>query len=609
MPLLGRVMLSPSGSSVGTFDFIVDPRSGVDVAIDTLVAADTAEGVVVGVVTDMKVVGQDADPLRAVNGPLGAAVAPLTSAAIDALVATVQVFHSPSMRPVRSGTVRPAVKSEVDLATGMSQLEWPVPLGLTSLADGTPAAVCTDGYTLLGPEGAHLMCAGRSGMAAKTSYISVLLRSVMEKGTSTDRVAALLFNVKGPDLVFLDEPPAAGFELTEEDRAMYAALGVPATPFEDVTVYAPALPGGTATRSERADAVPLRWGLKDVWRYLRFIYPSLFSNDNSVALIEDLANHKIYSPSSGVDSVDAVVRFLEAELADAEESGNSTIWHNHHVATARKVLKLVQSIPERTGGLVSKSALSATVDVPVEHFTHGQVVVVDIAGLEPLVQSVVIASTLDRLHKQTESKGIGVNHLVVFADELNVFAPSVGGDVPKVKDLLAKIAATGRYAGVSLWGAAQFMSQVHNQVRDNAATWAVGVLAEAELDSGVYGRVPAGRRERIVTLPKGTMAVKAYNLRGLMTVRFPRPAWRTGKPRDGRVVRKDETAVLDLSETSLERLSEGLDPDQVAQVIARHDGDYEATVRELEALRTPNMRKVSVEGATSYDRESVWDLD
>ena len=578
-------------------------------SIDTPVTAMTPEGPVVGVVTDMKIVGPDANPLLAVSGPFSSMLPPLTGAPGDAILATVQVFYSESMRPVRAGSVRPATKDELELATGVAAIEWPIPLGVVSLATGDSAAIYTDGYTLVGPEGAHLMAAGRSGMAAKTSFVSVLLASLMNSATSQDRVGALLFNVKGPDLVFLDEPPALGYELSEDDLRMYEAMGTPATPFKDVTVYAPALPGGVGTRSERQDAIALRWGLKEIWQYLRYFSPSLFSSDNSEALLDDLGTHKVYAHGSSVKSLDAVVNFLRSEISDAEEAGGSTIWRNHHVATARRVLKFLDSLDDRLGGLVGRSMVSSPVDVPVDHFAPGQVIVVDIAGLEPLVQSAVIARTLDRLHSRIEKEGIGVNHLVVFADELNVFAPASGGELPQVKNLLAKIAATGRYAGVSLWGAAQFMSQVHNQVRDNAATWAVGVLAEAELDSGVYGRVPAGRRERIVTLPKGYMAIKAYNLRGMMTVRFPRPAWRTGRPKDGSFTKASAVSTVPLSAESIARLSEGLDQDEVNQLINRHDGNHEALIADLERLRTPDMGKVDISGGTTFDPDNVWDLE
>ena len=61
---LGAIYLPASGAGAGEFQFVVDPENGSAVEISTPVAADTAEGTVVGVVTDMSTVGTSRDPLR-----------------------------------------------------------------------------------------------------------------------------------------------------------------------------------------------------------------------------------------------------------------------------------------------------------------------------------------------------------------------------------------------------------------------------------------------------------------------------------------------------------------------------------------------------------------
>src|SRR5690606_29364893 len=105
--------------------------------------------------------------------------------------------------------------------------------------DGTRAAVHVDGRFLLGPEAAHLIIGGRSGVAAKTSYAGVLLRSALSRADEDHTVAAIVFNVKGEDLIWLDQEPEEELALTDADLAMYETMGVPATPFENVTVYSP----------------------------------------------------------------------------------------------------------------------------------------------------------------------------------------------------------------------------------------------------------------------------------------------------------------------------------------------------------------------------------
>ncbi len=97
-----------------------------------------------------------------------------------------------------------------------------IPVGLYA-AGGLESPVYLDADFLLGPEAAHLNITGVSGLATKTSAVEFLLGSIFQtfpahKGT----VAALCFNVKGPDLCFLDQPAT----LSEEDLRQYARLGL-----------------------------------------------------------------------------------------------------------------------------------------------------------------------------------------------------------------------------------------------------------------------------------------------------------------------------------------------------------------------------------------------
>ena len=601
---LGTVFLPRSGTGVGSFQFLVH-ADALDVQIDTPVAADTPEGVVIGVITDMVTVGKLSDPLDAATDAGMMFGAPVATTAGSAKVATVQTYHARSLRPITGGSVRSATPAEMELATGSERIEVPVPAGVVELVDGSFAKINLDAHTLLGPESAHMTIGGLSGQAAKTSYAGVLLRSAMHACEQAgESIAAIVFNVKGEDLVNLHLPPAAGYELEDVDHQIYAALGIPSTPFPDVEVYAPALPGGEGTRSSREDALVLEWDLGTVWRYLKYFSPGLYSNDNMMAFLGDVEAEKINNgnPNNRLNTFNKLEAWIDTELAEAEAANRSTIWRDHHVATVRRARKIIGSLPGRCGGLLTKGTTKPDRDVPVEMMTDGRVVVVDIAGLEPIVQSAVIARTCERLLSAAEKDELGVEHVVVFADELNMFAPASGGELDAVRRILTKISATGRYAGVSLWGAAQFVSQVTPQVSGNAATRAAGILPDSEVEAGVFGRVLAGQRERLVTLPKGYMALKAHNLRGMLTVRFPRPAWQTGKPKGIAAPkrRKDATSVLGLGEKSLAALSEGLDRATVEQIVADSDGDVVEAVRRIEKVREPDMSRVSVEKTSTF---------
>ena len=605
---LGSIYLPASpGTSVGSFDFIVDPEHGQAVEIGTPVAADTAEGVLVGTVIDMRTVGTGRDPVRE---ELGSSYDSAYIASIpEVVVATVQVFSSPLMRPARAGLVRAASAAELLSATGYDRMDWRIPAGVVPLATGDFAKVCLDGKALLGPESAHLIVNGLSGQAAKTSYTGVLLASALAAGGDEgNKVAALIFNVKGDDLIWLDEAPTAGYELNDDDRIMYEALGIPAAPFEDVQVWAPSLPGGQGSHSNRPDAKRLRWDLLDVWRYLEYILPYLGDDEKAQSFMSEFQDMCLYNPNptARIDSFNKLEAWFNEKIADANERGDTMGWRSHHVATMRRMQRMLMGIVARAGGLVSREKAQMGDDVPVTGWTHGQVVVVDIAGLHADVQALVIGRTLRRLLDEAENTGLGVDHLIVFADELNAFAPSSGSDMAKVKKILQRVSTQGRYAGISLWGAAQKMSKIDELVRDNAATRAVGITAEGELASGVYGRLSTGLTERLATLPKGSMALWHYSFRGALVVKFPRPAWRTGKAKTG-IAKKGASASLGLSDASVARLSEGMDPDTRDRIIAEAD-DPAVAAKRLAAARVPDMRKAVLHEPSAVDPSDPFDL-
>lgn len=607
---LGGIYLpAGAGTPVGRFEFIVDPHTGSGVEIGTPIAADTTEGTVIGAVVDMRTVGTAPSPTAA---DLGASHASEALAEVhEVVVASVQVFWSATMRPVRAGRVRPATAAEMLMATGYERMDWAVPAGVVGLADGEFAKVCLDGKALLGPESAHLCIGGLSGQAAKTSFAGTLLRSAIHAGgLAGESVAAIIFNVKGEDLVYLDEPPAAGYELSAEDLEIYAALGVPASPFEDVAVYAPALPGGGGTRSPRPDATNLRWDLPQLWPFLKYFFPWMYEDEKLMSFFAEFEELclKTKNPHQRVDTFTKLEQWFDNCIGEAMESGASTAWRSHHIATMRKLRRMLTALPSRGGGLFTKETARPGEDIPDTGWRHGQVLVVDIAGLPTDVQSVVIARTCDRLLKKAENGELGTSHLIVFADELNSFAPASGGDMAAVKKILQRLATQGRYAGISVWGAAQKLSKIDELVRDNCATRALGITTDGELASGIYGRLPGGLAERIATLPKGSMALWHYSFRSALVVRFPRPAWKTGKPKTTGAARPTALSVLKLSERAASRLTEGIPAEMAEEIVAGAD-DAELAKARLAEVRVPDMTKVALhEPLARVDPENPFDL-
>ena len=91
--------------------------------------------------------------------------------------------------------------------------------------------VILDSHFLIGPDGAHINISGISGLAAKTSYSMFLLRAIQSKFRTDngDTCAFVFFNVKGRDLMAIDEPNQG---LSSDDKQIYSDLGLTDTPFE-----------------------------------------------------------------------------------------------------------------------------------------------------------------------------------------------------------------------------------------------------------------------------------------------------------------------------------------------------------------------------------------
>ena len=147
---------------------------------------------------------------------------------------------------INNSKVELADENEVAEALGLKNVKNPVTCGYlemySSNEDRVQLPVELDSRFLIGPEGAHLNISGISGLAAKTSYAMFLLKSIqdkyLEKNDPEDDVAFVLFNVKGKDLLAIDEMNE--FETAEEKKEvldLYEKLHMSTQPFQNVHYY------------------------------------------------------------------------------------------------------------------------------------------------------------------------------------------------------------------------------------------------------------------------------------------------------------------------------------------------------------------------------------
>ena len=591
---LGRVVATELRPSTPHQFHFWTSRAAI-LGIGTIVRVEGDGRVVYGVVTEAFAYADLARPLDAVisadGDPLQAAEEPTLRAEIRLWTAAVlrQVPEEP-MQPVPFGAVSLATDADVRIALRMDAYvredsSTGIPIGVYA-AGGMSAPILLDADFLLGPEAAHFNISGVSGLATKTSAVTFLLASTFQtmpalKGT----VAAVCFNVKGPDLCFLDQPAT----LADEDVAMWQRLGLVPAPFSDVTLYAPYKADGINLNTLRSNPAlservqPLVWGLREVLDYAEVVLNRDDVDAKADALIDFLAERvvgkrfqadELRGESFAVESFADLDEFFRSIFDFLEvKSRGADVWRTHHVATIRKIRNRLGNIATRSKGLVTDDGIAN--DLPWGTFRDRSVSVVDVAGLDPLAQDLVFARVISKLREHLERRDLGVDHVIVFVDELNKYAPTDGPE-SYVKRMLLDLSERGRYLGLVLFSAQQFRSQVLRRVTGNAGTTVYGRMDSDELAMPGYATLSPAVKAKLAALPKGELMIRHPHFTQPVFVRFPRPASLSG--REG-VERFPPEPDLPFAEAVVRRLK-SLDPSIPADSVhSAIDGRPEAEVR------------------------------
>jgi len=536
---IGRVVATealPAGPHQFHFWTAIDTAIG----IGAIVRVDAENGrTVYAVVVDGRAYSDLASPLHevvAAEGDPAGDRAPTRRTEIRLWTAAV-LRHEPDepIQPVPLAEVLLATEQDVEAALRMDGYvrgEQPtgIPVGVYG-AGGLSAPVSLDADFLLGPESAHLNISGVSGLATKTSAVEFLLSSIFQRLPShKGSVAALCFNVKGPDLCFLDQPT----ELTEADEQLYSVMGLTPKPFEKVRYFAPYKPDGVNLNTLRSnaelvgDVQPLVWGLREVLDYHEVLLNRDDIDAKADAFLDFLADRVVdkqfrdeWGNTHRVGSFAELQLLFKAIFDGLEAAGRGDSWRTHHIATIRKVRNRLLNISTRCKGLVTDDGTVS--DLPFGQFEDRSVYMLDVSGMDQLGQDLVFTRVVTRLREHLERGDLGVDHVVVFVDELNKYAPADGPDT-YVRKMLLDISERGRYLGLVLFAAQQFRSQVHRRVVGNAGTIVFGRMDMDELAMPGYQVLSPATKIKLATLPKGELMVRHPHFTQPVFVRFPRPA-------------------------------------------------------------------------------------
>ncbi len=438
--------------------------------------------------------------------------------------------------------------------------------------DQSGQPIFVDFTFLNGEKGGHVSISGVSGVATKTSYALFLLYTLFETeagrrmlGAQASATRAIVFNVKGEDLLHLDRPNSR-FPSKEGAAEQWATLGVENPgPFKNVALFAPRMPGRSdavvtsVDSRDTTDVVPFGWPPADFIKQgllrfcfaededsrggtqvpfieqrvrtqlARWAYP-LEGEPGAVVLcqpphgtsfvfdrvVQERRSARQAGEGQPIRNFDDLIEFLTTAVAPEKDSlGLGEDWTGGVTAgTASAFLRRLYAQGPRLGHLISTGVKPVALD--------RSITVVDIHALHDSAQRFVVGALLSRIFEEKQGSGREPLRFIVL-DELNKYAPRTGSS--PIKEVLIDIAARGRSLGVILIGAQQSAAEVDGNIIRNAAIKVVGRLDAGEADE--YRFLSSEVRERASRFLPGTMVIDQPLIPAPLPIRFPFPAFAT----------------------------------------------------------------------------------
>lgn len=425
--------------------------------------------------------------------------------------------------------VRRAEGKERDQALFFDGMDKRLPAGL--MRDNEPLFVNLE--FLDGTRGAHVNISGISGVATKTTYATFLLYGLFNSGVlgaEAVNTKALIFNVKGEDLLFLDHP---NIQLTDEGKDRYRRLGLEAGPFKSAAFYAPPRLGDAnaapdvTTRTEGVTS--FFWTLAefcadellpflfadaedDRQHYTMVIYNVAAKLKLAIALDEG----GVQLEGVAIRTFNQLVDFISGRVQDDPDWAGPAIGAGTVNAFIRRLHGAVRPLGRLIRGDVPNAAKHK---VQLEQ----QVTVVDIHNLPDRAKRFVVGVIIRRTFDEKERAGQARPLLFLVLDELNKYAPREGSS--PIKEILLDVAERGRSLGVILVGAQQTASEVEGRIIGQSSIRVVGRLDSAEAERGQYGFLRGAHRERVTIIKPGTMMLSQPEIPVPLVLEFPFPAW------------------------------------------------------------------------------------
>ena len=449
--------------------------------------------------------------------------------------------------PVQEGRkVFLASKEEILEALGLNDVKNPLPAGYMEMYDGEnkqTLPVYFNSHFLIGPEGAHLNISGISGLASKTSYAMFLMKAIQDNISKHEgeSVAFIMMNVKGTDLLRIDQMNERKNELAEI-KPIYEKLGIDMKPFQQVKYYYPYSKDAISYTYEKEHVLRDRLDAGKA-----FQYKYLFENDEDKESL-DLLFANVDDPN---DTIDSIINFIISNSGkfkgvESWEEFKQALYEQTQTETASKVGKEIsvmswrkfyrlfnksfqkcrQMFTEKLGGS------SVRLRDEIAKIKKNDVMVVDVAKMDEESQGFVFGDVMRAVYNlklgdaQNRPDDEIPDRIIIFIDELNKYASN---DVPKSSPILRQIldiTERGRSLGIVLFGAEQFVSDIHKRVKGNCATQAFGRTNAIEITKEDFRFVPSVYKTMLTRQKQGEYIIQNPVFRSMLNIKFPKPIYK-----------------------------------------------------------------------------------
>ena len=456
-----------------------------------------------------------------------------------------------------------ATAEEINYALGLNDIRNPLVCGYLEMYEGTKGCekvtlpVNLNSKFIIGPEGAHLNISGISGLASKTSYAMFLLKAIQDsymkkdpKDEDEDSVAFVLFNVKGKDLLAIDQindfadegnPEAA----RKDTFAKYKKLGLDPEPFKNVHYYYPySIPqtrhwNTYMTPDEVADNIKKKKAkkFKYIYQYDKDNLDLMFANiDDSTQTMEAIISYIISGQgdfnkvSDWQGFLDAIKNKCSTENAGKDKEIPVTSWRKFYRIINKSITDnkiFARDLREEDGETRIGDAL--------KYIKKNEVHVIDVAKLSEDKQAYVFGDAIRTIYdlqlgQYAGEEGVNTPaRIVIFIDELNKYASK---ETPKNSPILRQVldvAERGRSLGVVLFAAEQFKSAIHDRVTGNCSTHAYGRTNSIEVTKSDYKSIPSVYKTMMTRLKQGEYIIQNPIFRSLLNIKFPKPIYKQFK--------------------------------------------------------------------------------